>query len=907
MSEPLDELQALLGSSVTRRIIDRLAYAHDASLYRLVPQAIVRPRDLQELRTLLAWCHRHGRHCTFRTGGTSLSGQAVTDGIIVDLSRGWSDVQILDDGKRVRMQPGVTGARVNAQLHRYGRKLGPDPASLMAAMVGGIVANNASGMCCGTAQNSYHTLDSMAYVLADGTRIDTSSDQADEHLRESHPTLHTAIAALRDEVRADDELVALIRRKYRIKNTIGYSLNAVLDEDQPARIIARLLVGSEGTLGFIEHVTLRTVADAQRKQTALIVYDSLDGACHSVEFWRAAGAAAIELMDDASLRSFAHLATTPDEYRVDQEGSAALLVEFHDCEPPELDGVRWTSDPRQQAILWKLRKGLMPTVGAMRPPGSTMINEDIAAPPERLAMLVRDVQGAFREFGYHDGIVFGHAKDGNIHFVVCQDFSQAGEIDRYAAFMERIAEIVVGCHGGSLKAEHGTGRNMAPFVGREWGTRAYRIMCRIKSVLDPMNVLNPDVIINADPLVHVRNIKPVPVLDTELGAVADACIECGFCEHVCPTRQLTLTPRQRIVIEREMVINADDPALRSELRREAKHDVVDSCAVDGICATVCPVGIDTGKMVRQRRRPRRMTVLVAGVAARNMNILRMAARTMLRLSEKVGARAPGFMRGLTAPNGVAGSAAGAFDVLYIPSCVCSVVKHGSSQRSLQESIIALSRAAGIALRVLSTSGGCCGQPLSSKGFDDAANVSRRVLLEDVLAAMGGRNVPVLIDASTCAAALAEDARRRGLRVIDQVGFAEMVLPRVPISKSVHPIVVHAGCGAAKQGSTDRLIAVVRQLAFNVIVPSTATCCGMGGIHGLRHPDVVSSANDDVRIEVASHPFYDATAMGIGVNTLCESALCHSLGIPFRGLLDLVAERLERENSPVQASSALEAP
>ncbi|MBU3679032.1 MAG: FAD-binding oxidoreductase [Candidatus Kapabacteria bacterium] len=891
MREPLDELQTLLGSSLTRRIIDRLAYAHDASLYRLVPQAIVRPRDIEELRTLFAWCQRHGRHCTFRTGGTSLSGQAVTDGILVDLSRGWSGVEILDDGHRVRMQPGVTGARVNAHLHRYGRKLGPDPASLMAAMVGGIVANNASGMCCGTAQNSYHTLDSMAYVLADGTRIDTSTDTADEQLHKTNPPLHAAIAALRDEVRADADLVRLIRRKYLIKNTIGYSLNALVDEDEPARIIARLLVGSEGTLGFIEHVTLRTVSDASSKQTALIVYDSLESACERVEWWRQAGAAAIELMDDASMRSFSALDSTPEEYRIDQQGAAALLVEFHDCQPPDVDGIMWTSQPKQQAALWKLRKGLMPTVGAMRAPGSTMINEDIAAPPDRLAALVRDVQGAFREFGYNDGIVFGHAKDGNIHFVVCQDFSKIGEIDRYAAFMERIAEIVVDRHAGSLKAEHGTGRNMAPFVEREWGARAYEIMQRIKVVLDPMNVLNRDVIINTDPLAHVRNIKPVPILDGEIGAVADACIECGFCEHVCPTRNVTLTPRQRIVVEREMVLHAHDVEMLCELKNEAKFDVVDSCAVDGICATVCPVGIDTGSLVKKRRNHGRISQEIAGIAARNMHSVRLAARMMLRIGRFVGAARSTRLHGLSVPQRIATSKTDTYDLLYVPTCVSAICRHDSSERSLQETILMLARVAGIRISTLSQTDGCCGQPLSSQGLHEAAEFTSATLMRDIRIALAGRSVPVLLDTSTCAAAIARAARAEGITIIDQVGFAELLLPRLPIEQTSKTLVVHPGCGAAKLGTADRLVAIARQLSSNVILPPSAACCGMGGMHGLAYPNVVQAATAEERTEISSHPSYDASTIGISVNTLCESALSVSIGIPFKGLMEAIAEVL----------------
>ncbi len=892
MQEPLDELQRLLGPSLTRRAMDRFAYAHDASLYRLIPQAVVRPTSVNDILTVLSWCHRHGTHCTFRTGGTSLSGQAVTDGVLIDLSRGWRNVEILDLGLRVRMQPGITGAHVNAMLHRYGRKLGPDPASLMAAMIGGIVANNASGMCCGTAQNSYHTLDSMTYLLADGTRIDTAASNADERLRSQSPATHEAILQLRDEIRADRELTALIRRKYRIKNTIGYSLNAFLDDDEPSRILARLLIGSEGTLGFIEHVTLNTVPDANRKWTSLLIYGNLDEACESVEAWRALGAAAIEIMDDASLRSFADLPTTPEEYRISRTGAAALLVEFHDVEPPSMEGVVWRTDPRQQALIWKLRKGLMPTVGAMRKAGQTMINEDIAVPPEYLAHLVRDVQAAFREFDYHDGIVFGHAKDGNIHFVVCQDFSTTSEIDRYAAFMERIAEIVIDRYAGSLKAEHGTGRNMAPFVEKDWGARAYEIMRRIKAVLDPSGILNPDVVISADPLAHVRNIKPVPPLDAEIGAVADRCIECGFCEHVCPTRTSSLTPRQRIVIERELIMTDNSESVRRELTEQAQFDIVASCAVDGICATVCPVGIDTGAMVKVRRRSsRRYSGALAKVASRNMHIMRSISRLMLRLRSGVLAPGAQLIRGLTVPTSVSGTSPNVFDILYVPTCVSRTFAHKSSKRSLPEMIADLASLAGLRLRVVTESHGCCGQPLSSQGYTSAANTSAHVLLHDVVRLRGDQNVPVLLDASTCSAALRTSASEHGVDVIDQVGFIELVMSRIDVHCSDHPLVVHAGCGAAKQGSADRLIALAHRLSSNVIVPPSASCCGMGGTHGLQHPEIVVAATGAERAEIHAHPDFTSAATGISLNTLCESALSSTTGVPFKGLVEAVWERV----------------
>lgn len=893
MREPLDELRQLLGAEhVTTRTIDRLAFAHDASLYRLVPQAVVRPVDTDSVRRLLCWCSEHRVHCTFRTAGTSLSGQAVTSGILVDLSRGWQGVEVLDNAERVRMQPGITGARVNAMLHRYGRKLGPDPASLIAAMIGGIVANNASGMCCGTAQNSYHTLDAMSYMLADGTRIDTSREDADDELRRARPDVHGAVVCLRDEIRADASLVALIRRKYAIKNTIGYSLNAFLDEDMPSRIIARLLVGSEGTLGFIETVTLRTVPDAARKWTGLLLYDTLEEACYDVERWRFLGAAAVELMDDASLRSFAYLPTTPDEYRIDRKGAAALLVEFHDAEPPAIDGVRWTSLAGEQAVLWKLRKGLMPTVGAMRGAGTTMINEDIAVPPEHLAALVRDVQSAFVEFDYADGLVFGHAKDGNIHFVVCQSFDTEADVLRYEAFMERIAEIVVDRYQGSLKAEHGTGRNMAPFVEREWGTVAYDIMVRIKKMLDPLNILNPDVLINADPRAHVKNLKPVPVLSGDGADIIDKCIECGFCEHVCPTRASTLTPRGRIVVERERVLARNDRKLLRELTEQSRYDSIGSCAVDGICATVCPVGIDTGAFVKQRRRrQRRSTKSLAIILAGNMHIVRAGARMMLRLGAMTILPGADLVRSLDAGSALASKKRTEFDLIYVPTCVSATMMHGSSSGSMQQMILDLADAAGLRVRVLADSTGCCGQPLSSQGYTDAAAESSRILLDDITRSLGDRTVPVLLDASTCSAALRSGASECGINVLDQVGFIEQVLSRIDVPRNDQPLIIHAGCGAAKQGTTERLIFLARKLSSTVIVPPSATCCGMGGSHGLQHPNIVVAATAAERSEIHSHPDFSASAVGISLNTLCESALSASIGVPFKGLVEAVWERV----------------
>ncbi|MBK6761104.1 MAG: FAD-binding oxidoreductase [Ignavibacteria bacterium] len=871
----MTELRNLIGDDrVSTQLIDRLAFAHDASLYRLVPQAVVRPASVEHIQQLLAWCIRTSSHLTFRAAGTSLSGQAVTDGILVDLSRDWTSVTVLDDGRRVRMQPGITGARVNAHLRTHGRKLGPDPASIIAAMIGGIIANNASGMCCGTAQNSYNTLSSMTYVLANGVTIDTAHSDADRHLQERAPSIHQGIATLRDDVRADEGLVATIRRKYAIKNTIGYSLNAFLDEDEPARIIARLMIGSEGTLGFISDVTLNTIADATTKWTAMIVYDSVDEACATVPFWRDAGAAAVEIMDDASLRSFAQLTTTPDHLRITTPGASALLVEFHDVEPPSTaSSVSWTTDPREQAILWRLRKGLMPSIGAMRSQGATMINEDIAVPPHHLASLVKDVRASFAEFGYDEGIIFGHAKDGNIHFIVNQSFESSAEVDRYERFMDRIAEIVVDRYAGSLKAEHGTGRNMSPYVEREWGSAAYAVMYRVKELLDPHAILNPDVVLCRDVHAHVKNIKSVPSIGRE--STANLCIECGFCEHVCPSRGLTLTPRQRIVLQRERVINAKNRAMVAEIDRSFAYSGIETCAADSMCSVVCPVGIDTGALIKDMRADStsRGSRILASVMSKNMRLVNSVARVGSSVIRRYGR-----------PHRAASNTLDRPDAIYVQTCPSKTLGAGRDGMSLDEVVLSLAQRAGLRLTVIDSDAYCCGQPYASKGFHDAAHETSSALINHLLSLTSGSAIPVIIDTSTCAAALVGEATQHGLHIIDQVGFAELVMKGLTITSRVNRVVVHPGCGVEKLRSTETFMNVVRSCAQEVVVPPSAGCCGMGGDRGVMYPELVESALRSEKNEIPT-----GVDLGVSCNVLCEGALTRQTGIPYMSLLHLVEQ------------------
>jgi len=481
----------LADDRVSVRYLDRVAHANDASVYRLVPRVVVHPIDVREVQSLFRYSRAQRIPLTFRAAGTSLSGQAITDGILAVLSRHWRELEVLDNGQRVRVQPGVIGGVVNRHLQPLGAKIGPDPASINACMMGGILANNSSGMCCGVAQNAYHTLDSMRYVLPGGCLVDSARPDADEVLGREAPELTAGLRRLKERIEGDAALRDRIRVKYRLKNTMGYSLNAFLDYSRPVDILTHLMIGSEGTLGFIAEAVLRTVPDYPFKHTGLLFFPDVPRACSAIAALSESGARALELMDRASLRAIESRPGIPAGLRDLDVDAAALLVEYQcesqtelaqkssDCERllPDLPlclQPTFTRDAGQQAALWQVRRGLIPSVGAMRRRGTSFIIEDVVFPPERLATGVTELQALLVRHDYDDAIVFGHAKDGNLHFVLTQAFDDAGDIRRYDRFMHELAELVAGRHGGALKAEHGTGRNMAPFVMSEWGPDATR-------------------------------------------------------------------------------------------------------------------------------------------------------------------------------------------------------------------------------------------------------------------------------------------------------------------------------------------------------------------------------------------------------------------------------------------------
>ncbi|WP_314149379.1 FAD-binding and (Fe-S)-binding domain-containing protein, partial [uncultured Leifsonia sp.] len=592
----------------------RHAVARDASHYHLVPKTVLAPEDAHAVAAEFAKAREAGRAITFRSGGTSLSGQGVTDDILLDTRRHFRSVEVLDGGTRVRVGPGATVRRVNAALARHGRMLGPDPASEVACTIGGVLANNSSGMTCGVEHNAYRTLESLTVVLPGGTVLDTAEADADAALAAAEPGLHAGLLRLRDRVRSNPESVATVRRLFARKNTMGYAVNAFLDFETPVDLLAHLLIGSEGTLGFVAEATLRTLPLRPAVATGLLVFETLAAAAAAAPVLAAAGFAAVELMDATALRVAQGLPEcTPDVAALDVAGHAALLVELQERDDEALLAAAERSagalaglgfadalsrEPERRSALWHIRKGLYTSVAGARPTGTTALLEDIAVPVEHLAEACERLTALFERYGQRDAVIFGHAKDGNLHFMLTERFDGPAAVERYARITEEIVELVLDL-GGALKAEHGTGRVMAPFVERQYGPELYAVMRELKELVDPHGILNPGVVITDDALAHLRDLKATPAVSP----VVDRCVECGYCEPVCPSRDLTLTPRQRIVLLREIAQAQErgDDALAARLRADYTYQGVQTCAVDGMCATTCPVGINTGDLVRSLR------------------------------------------------------------------------------------------------------------------------------------------------------------------------------------------------------------------------------------------------------------------------------------------------------------------
>ena len=956
--------QVLPKENIIERYLQRFAYGTDASFYRLLPKVVLQLDNEMQVCQVVKLANKFQIPITFRAAGTSLSGQAITDSVLIILSNHWQGIKVLAQGEKISLQPGVIGAQANKALQSFSRKIGPDPASINSCKIGGIAANNSSGMCCGVKDNSYHTLADIDLIFADGSKLNTADNLSRQEFLSQNKAFTRRLLEIVAYVNADKALVTKIKHKYRLKNTTGYGLNAMVDYSDVIDIISHLIIGSEGTLAFINNITYRTVVILPYKSTGLFVFDNMAVACNLVTALASETVDAVEIMDARALNSVQEqLCSIVTLDKPLNAQSVALLIELSADSHEQLrhyeqrllahiqlaehsiQGQKsFTVNKDETDALWKIRKGMFPAVGSVRPKGTTVIIEDIALPLARLAEGVSELQQLLIQYGYHEAIIFGHALAGNLHFVFTQSFESDAEVNRYDKFMTAVAKMVAIDYQGSLKAEHGTGRNMAPFVEMEWGEDLYLVMKQIKSLFDPKGILNPGVIINDYSEAHVRHLKTMTAADD----IIDTCIECGFCEAVCPSKEFTITPRQRIALWRQKALLSQQltgaegqikVALKAqlmELEQDYQFFAIDSCAATGLCGQQCPVGIDTGMFIKSLRQKKitnsKLKIKVAEVLANNFSaastLAKLGLNSVAAMKHMVGdkwtkksfkafnkvshniiplwfeawpsAAKPLKSNDIQSQNLLVQTScqtkATVNKVVYIPACANRVFgcdDKAKDQRSLAEVVLSLCAKANIEVIIPSNSSAlCCGMPWQSKGLDDIAQTKKQQFMRQVLQASEQGKWPVITDASPCALTLnqhdsavtAKDALTiEALAIFEASEFiAKFVVKKLKVSKSSETFMLHNTCSSERMDQGRYLKQLAYLCSDNIIEPENISCCGFAGDKGFNLPELNKSALAPLKAQVPN-----GCQRGLSNSRTCEIGLTEHSGISYQSVLYLL--------------------
>lgn len=905
----------------------RLAWGTDAGFYRLIPQIVIRSNSEEEVSMLLKAADKYQLPVTFRAAGTSLSGQAISDSILIVVGKHWEQYEVLEEGKVIRLQPGIIGQRVNEILKPYGQKFAPDPASVKSAMVGGIVMNNASGMNCGTHANSDKVLRSVRMVLADGTCLDTGNPESRRAFQEKRPDFIRRIEELRDQVRANKSLAERIRYKYAIKNVTGLNILPFICFDDPFDIIAHLLVGSEGTLAFLSEVTMATEYDYPCKASAMLYFSDIKEACRAVVAmkkltneqgnWIVKGA---ELLDKKSLASVNDTtgenltavltetkAHTPEELQQYIRQIETCLQEFNTYTP-----VHFTDKPEEYSRYWAIRSGIFPSVGGTRKLGTTCLIEDVAFHIEDLPEATAELQALLARHGYEDACIYGHALEGNYHFILNQSFHTDEEVKRYEDLMNDVKTLVVDKYDGSLKAEHGTGRNMAPFVRYEWGDDAFELMKSVKQLFDPKNLLNPGVIFNDDPKCHIKHFKPLPLTNPKV----DRCIECGFCEVNCLTCGFALSSRQRIVIQREISRlrqSGDDPQRLATLLKEYKYWGNQTCAGDGLCSMSCPMHINTGELthdIRQAELPKGSKGYQLGdFAARHFAGIKNSLRPVLTLADTAHAvmgttLMTSLTRGMHQTLGIplwtpampkayrirkqlrSHITAKPDKVVYFPSCInqtMGLARKSPEEMALVDKMVSLLQKGGFEVIFPNNMDKlCCGTIWESKGMMDIADRKSKELEEALWKASEEGLYPVLCDQSPCLHRMRETIKK--MKLYEPAEFIYTFLrDRLIFTPTDEPVAIHITCSMRRMGLADTIINVAKLCSKNVFVPEEIGCCGFAGDRGFTHPEVNAYALRKLRPQLEEK----GIQRGYSNSRTCEIGLTTNSGIPYVSIAYLV--------------------
>ncbi|MCM1505292.1 MAG: FAD-binding oxidoreductase [Muribaculum sp.] len=923
-----NKLRGILDSD---RILDgelwREIYARDASYFRIKPKAIVRPRTVDEIAKLLDLAKDTGIGVTFRAGGTSLSGQTVNNGIICEIRTDWTDYEIRDNGRKVWFEPGVTADQINSYLRPHHTHIGPDPASSTAAMMGGILSNNSSGMHAGVEHNSYHTLSSIRFMLANGHIYDSSILADRQKFEETERNLCAGLMDIRSEIMSNRAIREKIIRKYQIKNVTGYAMNAFVDFDNPMDIFTHTLIGSEGTLAYIISAELKTLPLFSTYSSCMLYFPDVTSAAASAAWLGEKGAIAVELMDYASIVSY--MGKQNDM----PQGTTAMLVDFGAGSPEEMDDMssrlapefkslrglsrmeQFTHTVAERAALWKMRDGIFPCVAGARTPGATVILEDVASQVGDLDRLVDGVQSLFKKYGYA-GAIFGHARDGNIHPMLTSTMENEKETLRFKNFMDDLVAHVISLEG-SLKGEHGTGRAIAPFVEREWGPEIYSLMKRLKQLADPDGILNPGVIINDDPDCFIGPMKQMTLFGKKLGyEQADKCMECGYCEHVCPTRNITLTPRQRLQALRVISETGSD-----SLKKQYKYIGEETCCSDGSCQMPCPMQISTAEVtdcIRRDTDPRFYEKLLSASAGEYgkvessiRGLLKMAVATEKVISpypliwatdlmHRIYNQVPHWSKHFPFPAKLHWNECKTPDYIYFPACVTRIFGGSSlGKDDLVTVILRIAEKAGFKVALPKEMHGlCCSQIWQHKGDPQGQAIIANKTVEKFYELSDSGRIPIFCDTTSCThtllhgmkGALSEENKVKfsKLRIMDITEWlAGEAMPRLTVTTPKRRVLLHPTCASRLLNLQQTMLDVAKKCAVEVIMPANCQCCGAAGDRGFIYPEVARSATAPEKREIDNMQFDGCYSLA----RTCEISMMDTIDRPYESLAYLVDETI----------------
>lgn len=972
-----------------------LGWGTDASFYRQIPKVVLRSDGEEEISKIVQLCEKHKLPFTFRAAGTSLSGQSCTDSVLIVAGKHWEKYELGENQESIKLQPGIVGARVNQILKPYGRVFPPDPASIGAAMVGGIVVNNASGMNCGVHANSDRMMLSARIILTDGTVLDTGDEESRKQFKETHPTIISSIESLRDKVRADKELTDRINKKYSIKNVTGLNLRPLVAYDDPFDIIAHSMVGSEGTLAFLSEVTMKTLKDYPFKASAMVYFMTMKESCEAVVAMKKMKAGEEDLeysaenlvVKSAEMLDYKSLSSVDDpvylQYKQDVDAGkiegvqpgdyhnlTAILTETKGITHEQLlekiakikeclgafklyIPAEFTEDPAIYGKYWAIRSGIFPSVGGTRPVGTSCLIEDVAFPIECLPEATVKLQKLIADHGYDDACIYGHAFEGNYHFILNQSFADEHEVARYAKMMRDVAKLVVEGYDGSLKAEHGTGRNMAPFVKYEWGAKAYEVMKELKAIFDPNGLLNQGVIFNNDPDCFIKCLKPLPELDYDYSSVPDGghylmdpelstaketieqakrankCIECGFCEVNCMSCGLTLSSRMRIAVQREiryLTNTGKDDERLERLERQYKYYGDQTCATDGLCATSCPMKINTGELTHLIRQLDMNTRPVgywlgeyaaehmAGIKSGLRVVLDVAHTAHLTLGPKLMTTVCRTMNKMGLPLWTTAMPKkkrqpkpsdltqfiieksippheeqhSDLKVVYFPSCINQTMgqsKSGGKIHHLVDEVIQLMAKAGY--EVIFPEGMdrmCCGQIWESKGMLDIADRKSAELEAALWKASEEGKYPVLCAQSPCLHRMKKVMHK--MHLYEPAEFImKYLVPRLDFHPIDRHIALHLTCSTRHMGVDKDMIALAKLCCNNVFLPEGVGCCGFAGDRGFTFPELNKYGLRKLRPQIEANHI----EVGYSNSRTCEIGLESNTGIPYMSIVYLVNE------------------